>query len=262
MICHGPWTLIDAGVVRGRRITSWPSLKTDLTNAGAEWVDEEVCVDTNAVNTLISSRKPDDLPAFNEQLLKALGVDALACCSAAIGLLGGKRALHYPAASSRNRPRRKGRPSLFQRRDTTRAIRGTECTAHRSEWPVTDRDVTVLDLEPWTESVKAARDAIGQIAVRVGGQSAADVAMLLVSELATNAVLYGREPYRVRASWEPPVLRVEVIDGAPTLGIPERPADRVGGWGLWFVEQLADEWGIRQGEGDVAVWFTVTVTPT
>ena len=76
VICHGPWTLIDAGVVRGRRITSWPSLKTDLTNAGAEWVDEEVCVDTNQVNTLISSRKPDDLPAFNEQLLKALGVDA------------------------------------------------------------------------------------------------------------------------------------------------------------------------------------------
>ena len=73
VICHGPWTLIDAGVARGRRLTSWPSLKTDLTNAGAEWVDEEVCVDANDMNTLVSSRKPADIPAFNEHLLKVLG---------------------------------------------------------------------------------------------------------------------------------------------------------------------------------------------
>lgn len=66
VICHGPWTLIDAGVVRGRRITSWPSLKTDLTNAGAEWVDEEVVVDRG----LVSSRKPDDLPAFCSKLVE------------------------------------------------------------------------------------------------------------------------------------------------------------------------------------------------
>jgi protease I len=64
-ICHGPWTLIDAGVVRGRRITSWPSLKNDLTNAGAQWTDEEVVVDQG----LVSSRKPQDLPAFNRQML-------------------------------------------------------------------------------------------------------------------------------------------------------------------------------------------------
>ena len=64
-ICHGPWTLIDAGVVRGRRITSWPSLKNDLTNAGAKWTDEEVVVDQG----LVSSRKPQDLPAFNRQML-------------------------------------------------------------------------------------------------------------------------------------------------------------------------------------------------
>lgn len=64
VICHGPWTLIDAGVVSGRRVTSWPSLKTDLTNAGAEWVDEEVVVDEQGPGPLISSRKPDDLPAF------------------------------------------------------------------------------------------------------------------------------------------------------------------------------------------------------
>jgi len=60
-ICHGPWTIIETGAVRGRRITSWPSLKTDLKNAGAEWVDQEVVVDGN----LVSSRKPEDIPAFN-----------------------------------------------------------------------------------------------------------------------------------------------------------------------------------------------------
>ena len=60
VICHGPWTLVEADVVRGRTITSWPSVKTDIKNAGGNWVDEEVVVDDN----LISSRKPDDLPAF------------------------------------------------------------------------------------------------------------------------------------------------------------------------------------------------------
>jgi protease I len=65
-ICHGPWTLIDAGVVRGRTLTSWPSLKTDLTNAGAVWVDQEVCVD----HGLVSSRKPADIPAFNRKMIE------------------------------------------------------------------------------------------------------------------------------------------------------------------------------------------------
>jgi len=65
-ICHGPWTLIDAGVVKGRRVTSWPSLQSDLRNAGAEWVDEEVVVDQG----LVSSRKPDDLPAFNRKMIE------------------------------------------------------------------------------------------------------------------------------------------------------------------------------------------------
>jgi protease I len=67
VICHGPWTLIEADVVRGRTITSWPSLRTDLRNAGAEWVDEQVHVDGN----LISSRKPDDLEAFNSKIVEA-----------------------------------------------------------------------------------------------------------------------------------------------------------------------------------------------
>lgn len=65
-ICHGPWTLIDAGVVRGRTLTSWPSLKTDLVNAGALWVDQEVCVDRG----LVSSRKPADIPAFNHKMIE------------------------------------------------------------------------------------------------------------------------------------------------------------------------------------------------
>jgi protease I len=68
-ICHGPWTLIEADAVRGRTVTSWPSLQTDLRNAGANWVDEEVVVDQG----LITSRKPDDLPKFNEQMLKEFG---------------------------------------------------------------------------------------------------------------------------------------------------------------------------------------------
>lgn len=72
VICHGPWPLVDAGVLEGRRITSWPSLKIDLTNAGADWVDEEVVVDTSGPGPLISSRKPDDLPAFCKELVQAI----------------------------------------------------------------------------------------------------------------------------------------------------------------------------------------------
>jgi len=66
VICHGPWTLVEADVVRGRTLTSWPTLRTDLRNAGAEWVDEEVHVD----GRVVSSRKPDDLPAFNRKIVE------------------------------------------------------------------------------------------------------------------------------------------------------------------------------------------------
>lgn len=66
VICHGPWTLIDAGVAEGRTLTSWPSLETDLRNAGANWVDEEVHVDQG----LVTSRKPDDLEAFNAKIIE------------------------------------------------------------------------------------------------------------------------------------------------------------------------------------------------
>lgn len=71
-ICHGPWTLIEAGVVRGRTFTSWPSIKTDLLNAGANWVDREVVRDAN----FISSRKPEDIPAFSDAIIEALSSKA------------------------------------------------------------------------------------------------------------------------------------------------------------------------------------------
>jgi protease I len=79
VICHGPWTLVEAGVLRGRTITSWPSLQTDVRNAGATWVDEEVHVDRG----LVSSRKPDDLPAF--------------CAKAVEQFAEGRRAPHVAA---------------------------------------------------------------------------------------------------------------------------------------------------------------------
>jgi protease I len=65
-ICHGPWTLIEAGGVKGRTLTSWPSLRTDLINAGGNWVDEEVYADRG----LVTSRKPDDIPAFNKKMIE------------------------------------------------------------------------------------------------------------------------------------------------------------------------------------------------
>ena len=66
VICHGPWVLIDAGLARGRKLTSWPAIQMDLKNAGAEWVDQEVVVD----NGLVTSRKPDDIPAFNRKMIE------------------------------------------------------------------------------------------------------------------------------------------------------------------------------------------------
>ena len=66
VICHGPWVLVESGVVRGKRVTSWPTLQTDIRNAGGDWVDEEVVVDGNVV----TSRKPDDIPAFNREMLR------------------------------------------------------------------------------------------------------------------------------------------------------------------------------------------------
>jgi len=67
-ICHGPWVLIEAGLVRGRRLTSWPAIQSDIKNAGGEWVDEEVVVD----NGLVTSRKPDDIPAFNAKMIEEI----------------------------------------------------------------------------------------------------------------------------------------------------------------------------------------------
>jgi protease I len=81
-ICHAPWTLIDAGLVRDRRLTSWPSLRTDITNAGGEWIDEEVVVSDDGPSTLITSRRPDDLPAFCRELTRAFAATGSAETSA------------------------------------------------------------------------------------------------------------------------------------------------------------------------------------
>jgi protease I len=72
-ICHGPWTLVEADVLRGRTLTSWPSLQTDIRNAGGTWVDEQVHVDTSGESVLVTSRKPDDLKAFCSTLLEQFG---------------------------------------------------------------------------------------------------------------------------------------------------------------------------------------------
>jgi protease I len=66
VICHGPWVLVESGAVRGKRVTSWSTLETDIRNAGGEWVDQEVVVDGN----IVTSRKPDDIPAFNREMLR------------------------------------------------------------------------------------------------------------------------------------------------------------------------------------------------
>src|SRR5690606_31533956 len=70
-ICHAPWVLIDAGIAESKNLTSWPDIQDDMKQAGAEWVDQEVVIDEK----LITSRKPDDIPAFNDALLQALRVD-------------------------------------------------------------------------------------------------------------------------------------------------------------------------------------------
>lgn len=71
-ICHGPWLLVEAGLVKGKTVTSWPSLKTDIKNAGGNWVDQEVAAD----GQFITSRKPDDIPAFNRTLIEKIGQEA------------------------------------------------------------------------------------------------------------------------------------------------------------------------------------------
>jgi protease I len=78
-ICHGPWLLVEAGVVQGREVTSWPSLRTDLENAGARWVDQEVAVDQG----IVTSRKPDDIPAFSKKLIEEVREGVHARTSAA-----------------------------------------------------------------------------------------------------------------------------------------------------------------------------------
>lgn len=83
-ICHGPWPLIEAGAVKGRRMTSYPSLRTDLRNAGADWVDEEVVVDRN----LVTSRNPGDIPAFNQRMVEVFAQSARPTAARGAGRTG------------------------------------------------------------------------------------------------------------------------------------------------------------------------------
>ena len=106
-ICHGPWLLVEAGVVRGRTVTSWPSLQTDIRNAGGDWVDREVATDMG----LVTSRKPDDIPAFNRKMIEEF----------AEGIHTARRADRKPCADSCDRARIKntgppwhGGPVFFQ----------------------------------------------------------------------------------------------------------------------------------------------------
>ena len=97
VICHGPWMLVETGVAKGRKVTSWPSLQTDLRNAGAEWVNQEVVVD----NGLVTSRKPDDLPAFNAKIIEEFAE--------------GKHRTERRRVTRREGPRRARRPSDWAR---------------------------------------------------------------------------------------------------------------------------------------------------
>ena len=111
VICHGPWVLVEAGVVRGKRVTSWPTLETDIRNAGGEWVDEEVVVDGN----LVTSRKPDDIPAFNREMLRIFSgerVPGLSDCAA--GPLTRPRCSLEVADGTRTRGHRDHNPELYQ----------------------------------------------------------------------------------------------------------------------------------------------------
>jgi protease I len=122
VICHGPWMLVEAGVAKGRKVTSWPSLQTDLRNAGAEWVDEEVVVD----NGLVTSRKPDDLPAFNAKIIEASAGTSLSQTAAACA---GAPARPCTAGCSRaprdTSPRRTGRHRPARGRSRPRSDPGT-----------------------------------------------------------------------------------------------------------------------------------------
>jgi anti-sigma regulatory factor (Ser/Thr protein kinase) len=118
-------------------------------------------------------------------------------------------------------------------------------------------DSLVLELQPSPTSVRLARRSVEEWASRVGAVPVVETARLLVSELATNVVCHAGEPFTVEAQWQPPVLRVDVIGGAPPAALVTRMRDQVGGWGLQILEKLADAWGVEERGSRKAVWFEV-----
>jgi hypothetical protein len=124
-----------------------------------------------------------------------------------------------------------------------------------------DADVFILDLEPSVDSVRTARRAVARWAHCVGADRVVEDATLLVSELATNAVVHAGKPYTMVACWHPPLFRVEVIDAAPAPDLEARQPGATGGWGLQIVERLAHAWGVDDRGDHKAVWFDVEEPP-
>jgi anti-sigma regulatory factor (Ser/Thr protein kinase) len=118
----------------------------------------------------------------------------------------------------------------------------------------------VLELEPSSESVPVARHAVTDWAREVLSQDLVEVVALLVSELATNAVIHARTPYTVTVIWERPRLHIEVADSVASHWSGERRDSDVGGWGLDILERLSDTWGIHEFDDRKAVWFELVET--
>ena len=124
VICHGPWVLVEAGVARGGRLTSWPTLETDIRNAGGEWVDEEVVVD----DRLVTSRKPDDIPAFNEKMVELFA-------GVRVGVGGPHGAARFPDPAGRRRLRRRCLQPIGGGRDSNPRPPGPQPGALPTELP-------------------------------------------------------------------------------------------------------------------------------
>jgi anti-sigma regulatory factor (Ser/Thr protein kinase) len=119
-------------------------------------------------------------------------------------------------------------------------------------------DSLVLELQSSPDSVLLARHAIEEWASRVCPERVVETARLLVSELVTNVVRHAGDPFTVEAQWQPPILRVDVIDGAPSRGlVPNVRGGQVGGWGLQILEKLADAWGVEERGSRKTVWFEI-----
>ena len=212
VICHGPWTVIEAGAARGRRIASWPSLKTDLRNAGAEWVDQEVVVDGN----LVSSRKPDDIPAFNRAMIDLFKRAAPPLCTRDRPVMSETQLIRCPSCGATNRV-----PQEKVERGLHRCAGGAKRRCPSTSKPVTVTDATfsaeversplpvLLDMwAPWCGPCRMIAPVIDELASEMAGrvrfaklnvdENPATAARFNVSSIPTLLVLKeGREVDRI-----------------------------------------------------------------